>query len=421
MLDRRSLIQSVPAALAARGQGSSAGSGKRYSQKDVRLTISMWDTSWLSAHHPGGAFEDLERCVAGARERGYNALRVDCFPSRILEGESLFEKNFDRGIHVRKWGMTEVAYSCNVRAKVKLLAELCRKHGVWLGLDSWERVKMFGHLNVIPVAEEEREFARYVQIWVRALRLMREDGVLERAVWVAPLNEVPHYCSRYLASIRELRERARNEGETALGVEEREDAIYRRVNRWIGAPIRDEIAKERIPLSYSSLGAERYANRLTDEYDVVDVHFMPPVITDAGDDAAFEHATRGKGPIRWVEFERADLKEFSAVWDRTCRKHYRAMLERVREYHATALRHLILPSGKRLEAIITESFGPCFWPDDPVVGWEWYKRYNADALRIVAEMDFKGSSLSNYAEPLFSLWSDVDWHWTSNTYFQASV
>jgi hypothetical protein len=70
-----------------------------------------------------------------------------------------------------------------------------------------------------------------------------------------------------------------------------------------------------------------------------------------------------------------------------------------------------------LTAVITESFGPCFWPDHPDVGWEWYKRYNGDALRVAAAMDFAGSSLSNYAEPIFSLWSDVDWHWTANTYF----
>ena len=49
--------------------------------------------------------------------------------------------------------------------------------------------------------------------------------------------------------------------------------------------------------------------------------------------------------------------------------------------------------------------------------WTWYKHYNADSLRVVAGLDFKGSSLSNYAEPIFSLWNDADWHWTSNSYY----
>jgi hypothetical protein len=423
-IDRRNLLQAASLALpglAAERSGEAVPS-RGYFDKGVRLTISMWDTSWLTAHHTGGAFEDLDRCVAQARERGYNALRVDCFPSRLFEPESRFEKNFDPAIHVKKWGQTDTAFSCNVRKKVARLAELCRRNGIWLGLDSWERAHMFGHTNVIPAADEERECARYARIWTKALKLMREDGVLERAVWVAPLNEVPHYGSRFLASVREVHRRALDEGETRLAREEKEDAIYRRINQWIGAPIKDEINRERIPLSYSSLGAERYANRLTDIYDVVDVHFMPPVITDKDDDAAFERATRGaKGPIRWAEFERADLKEFSRVWDRTCRKHYPEMLKRVRDYHETALRNVTLPSGKRLAAVITESFGPCFWPDHPDVNWDWYKRYNGDALRIVSTMDFQGSSLSNYGEPLFSLWNDVDWQWTSNIYFLGAA
>ena len=31
-------------------------------------------------------------------------------------------------------------------------------------------------------------------------------------------------------------------------------------------------------------------------------------------------------------------------------------------------------------------------------------------------MDFKGSSLSNYAEPIFLLWNAAGRHWTSNAY-----
>ena len=71
---------------------SSTGSGSKqnYLHRDTRLSIAMWDFSWLLAQYPGGAYEDLERRVAEAAERGYNTLRVDCFPSRILEPESTF-------------------------------------------------------------------------------------------------------------------------------------------------------------------------------------------------------------------------------------------------------------------------------------------------------------------------------------------
>lgn len=406
-------------------QPAAVAASPGYFDKGTRLTIAMWDFSWLKAQHPGGAYADLERRVAEAKERGYNALRVDCFPSRILEAESRFEKNWEPATDLPHWGQCAASFSCNVRQKVAQLAQLCRKHGLWLGLDSWDKGHMFtGVPNSmgadglkIAVADEEREFTRYAETWVKALKLMREDGVLERAVWIAPMNEVPHFAGGHLGALIELPKQPKNEGETKLTQSARADAIYRRINHWMAEPIKAEVAREKIPLSYSSLGAENFGARLTDVYDVVDVHFMPGVIVDAEDQRDFAKAGKGAPGGRFAELQKYDLKAYSSAWDRACRRHYAAMLKRTRDYHQTALQHLSLPSGKKLVAIITESFGPCFWPDHPQVNWDWYKRYNADSLRVVAAMGFKGSSLSNYAEPLFSLWNDADWHLTSNTYF----
>src|ERR1022692_820887 len=97
---------------------SAAPSPKRsYFGKGTRLTISMWDFSWLHASHPGGAYANLERRVAEAAERGYNTLRVDCFPSRVLEPESRFEKNWDPAINLPQWGQRAITVTCNVRKK----------------------------------------------------------------------------------------------------------------------------------------------------------------------------------------------------------------------------------------------------------------------------------------------------------------
>ncbi len=413
------------AAAASSTQPAAAPASAGYFDQGTRLTIAMWDFSWLMANHPGGAYADLERRVAEAKERGYNALRVDCFPSRVLEAESRFEKNWDPATELPHWGQRSAAFTCNVRQKVAELAQLCRKHGLWLGLDSWDKGHMFsgsssslnGDGRKIAAADEEREFTRYGETWVKALKLMREDGVLERAVWIAPMNEVPHFGGGHFGALADLAQQPRNEGETKLSKSAQVDAVYRRINHWMAQPIKAEVAREKIPLSYSSLGAEDFAARLTDLYDVVDVHFMPGVITDAEDQREFAKAGKGAPGGRFTELQKYDLKAYSQAWDQACRRHYAAMLKRTYDYHRACLQRLKLPSGKQLVAIITESFGPCFWPDHPQVSWDWYKRYNADSLRVVAALDYKGSSLSNYAEPLFTLWNDADWHRTSNTYF----
>jgi len=423
-LRRTSLALSLPAAAefvpAAPAAQPIAEPARGYWNKGTRLAISMWDFSWLHAGHPGGVFEDLERRVAEAAERGYNTLRVDCFPSRILETESRFDRNWDPAVNVPQWGQRGVTFSCCVRKKVAELAALCRRHGLWLGLDSWDKPHMFGHDNAIEEGNEEREFTRYGQIWTKALAAMREDGVLERAVWIAPMNEVPHFAGGRVKALK-----------ARLSPAE-QDAVYRRINGWMAAPIHAEVAVEKTPISYSSLGSENYGARLTDDYDVVDVHFMPGVIYDAEDQKKFKGVPFGisrfpggnvsvfPGQKAALDPQQYDLGAFSKAWDFACRRHYGAMLKRTRNFHQSALARLTLPSGKKLSAIITESFGPCVWPDHPAVNWEWYKLYNADSLRVVAAMDFKGSSLSNYAEPLFTLWQDAAWHWAGTNYLLSA-
>jgi hypothetical protein len=235
------------------------------------------------------------------------------------------------------------------------------------------------------------------------------------------MNEVPHFGTRSVGAVKALSGRPKNEGETKLDAASEVDAIYRRLNAYMGEPIKAATAKEQIPLSYSSLGAENYAARVTDIYDVVDVHFMPQVLTDAEDKPAFAKAGAGAPDGNFQALRKYELVPYSAAWDEACRRHYAAMLQRAQRYFADALDHMLLPSGKRLQAILTESFGPCYWPDHPDVDWAWYKRYNADALRVLAATDFTGASLSNYGEPIFDLWKDVEWHLTGNLYFQATA
>lgn len=399
-----------------------------YWNKGTRLTISMWDFSWLTDQGKGGAFEDIEKCVAEAAERGYNTLRIDCFPSRLLQKSTSFKKGYNPacGKTIPGWGMVTTPFECRALKKLKQLADLCRKYNIWLGLDSWEKGHMMGHnstLNldndrsVIPEKQEEKVLRNFAETWVKALHLMREEGVLERAVWVAPMNEVPHFASRSLASIRNIGARNLNEGNVNTDKNQLMNERYKLINLWLGEAVKDEIVNEQIPLSYSSLGGEEYSKRLPEIYDVVDVHFMPSVILTPDQASRLEAVGKGASKAMYFfQFEQLDLKKYSKIWDEACRTNYAAMLARTREYLSSMLNNMTFSSGKRMQGIITESFGPCFWPDHPNVSWEWYKRYNGDSARIAASMPYAGISLSNYGEPIFSLWHDLEWHRTANLF-----
>ena len=95
---------------------------RAYWTKGTRLTISMWFVGWLRA----GAWRSFRRPsnarVVEVVERGYNTLRVDCFPSRIREAGGCFEKNWD--LNVPPMGRGRIVH-LQRRKKSRGLAALC--------------------------------------------------------------------------------------------------------------------------------------------------------------------------------------------------------------------------------------------------------------------------------------------------------
>jgi len=395
---------------------------------EVPLRICMWDFSWLTCGHLGGAFSDLARRVAEAAERGYNALRVDVFPHFYVEKEHAFGP-YGLNRRIRTWGdvLLPQGYTVDVRAKVIELADLCRRHNIWLGLDTWQSFTVLNATRekgrLISASEEEAVCRSWAEAWVEALRMMRGDGVLERAVWVAPLNEVPLFLGAMLASVKVSDPKTRHEGQTDFHEDLPElDSVFRRINQWLGEAVKEEICRDGIPLSYSALGAENYAARLTDLYDMVDVHFMPDLVLDEDDRTALEKAAPGASGFSMHDaLAHYDLAIYSAAWARACRRQYSQMLSLAHSYAPGALARTTLPSGRKLPAVLTEAYGPCNFPDHPEVNWEWYKQWNGDAARIFASYDFAGLTLSNHAEPIFSLWDDIPWQRTANLFIENSI
>ncbi|MEX0324646.1 MAG: cellulase-like family protein [Puniceicoccaceae bacterium] len=395
---------------------------KTYFDNDIPLTIAMWDFSWLQCNHPGGSFQDLAKCVQEAAERGYNTLRVDVFPHYYLKETHTFPQR-GHGRRIRTWGdvLTPGGYTVNVRDKVIELANLCRKHDIWLGLDTWKSFEIYGHDYRIPPEEEESFCRNWADTWVNALRLMREDGILERAAWVAPLNEVPIFLGNLVRRIREDTIPQKEIGDGAIHhLNPHHDPIFMELNRWLGESIKAEIERDSIPLLYSGVWVENYPARVPEFYDAVDAHFMPDAQLTEADRVALEKA--GKGASGFTHHQGMDhwnFALFSAAWERAVRRNYEAMLENARAFCEKTVETLSSPGGLCFELICTEAYGPCNHPDHEEVDWSWYKHYNADAARIFADYPFSGLTLSNHAEPLFSLWQDADWQARGTAYIRT--
>lgn len=55
----------------------------------ARLTIAMWNFSWLFMHYPGGAFEDYDKVTDELLEHGFNTIKIDAFPLIIAKLDSV--------------------------------------------------------------------------------------------------------------------------------------------------------------------------------------------------------------------------------------------------------------------------------------------------------------------------------------------
>lgn len=402
-----------------------------YFDEPTPLTISMWDLTWLTYSHPGGDYEDLDRRVAEAAELGYNCLRIDTFPHLYLKGEYTFAYNnelkfFKRYGDVRMPG----GYTVDVRQKVIELADSCRRHGVKLGLDAW--VWGFGPVDTwsregvvprdIPVGEEETYCRNLNQVWVDALPAMRDDGVLERALYVSPMNEVPlAFAKRFKVMTDEVHQ-VNSDPITKTDWSLPNDPLIKNFTTWIGEGVKEEIKADGIPLCYSTAWADNFVARIPEFYDLIDVHFMPDMRQRPEDTEALEKAGEGaSGFSQFHKLEKYDLALYSAAWNRAWRHNFDRMYELCHTVASGCFRHNKFPSGKELPVIMTETFGPCNFPDHPDVDWTGYKQHNEDAARIFSQYPFAGLSLSNMAEPIFSLWDDKLFHQRSNEYIQRNV
>jgi len=109
-----------------------------------KLSIDLWIWSWITAATPGEPYHDLDRCMSEARDRGFNAVRVDAGLNWAFkpDGSPRGPMEFGPWIAGHGWNFSTVnargGGRHDVLERLIHLFELARRHGVWVILTSWE-------------------------------------------------------------------------------------------------------------------------------------------------------------------------------------------------------------------------------------------------------------------------------------------
>lgn len=88
-------------------ESESTGYDMRSDLNPSRLTIAMWDFSWLYMHYQGGAFEDFDKVTDELLERGFNTVRIDAFPLIIGKLDTADQLVTIPGDFLRNWGPSD--------------------------------------------------------------------------------------------------------------------------------------------------------------------------------------------------------------------------------------------------------------------------------------------------------------------------
>ena len=169
-----------------------------------KLSIDCWIWSWITAATPGEPYDDLDRCLREARDRGFNAIRVDAGLNWAftMDGRPRGTMEFGPWIAGYGWNFSTV----NVRGGGRLdvlerlvtLFELAARHDIYVILTSWEYQDSSWFVADPTVRAEvaavplENRFMHLARQHDRLLQILKEKGLDRHIAFVEVHNEPEH-------------------------------------------------------------------------------------------------------------------------------------------------------------------------------------------------------------------------------------
>ena len=104
-----------------------------------RLTLSMWDFSWLYGHYEGGAYEDFDKVTDELVDRGFNTIRIECFHQIIGELSNEDDEITLKAEPLANWGVSLKTVRHKIIKETIELLELCKRKKIYVILSTWNR------------------------------------------------------------------------------------------------------------------------------------------------------------------------------------------------------------------------------------------------------------------------------------------
>jgi hypothetical protein len=377
------------------------------------LAIAMWDYSWLLRHHMYGDFEDWDIVLDQFVERGYNALRIDCFPQFIAaDNKGNIQEEF---LHVREtwkpayWGNDFTMRSQPRKGLIEFLAK-CKERGIYIGLSTW----FMPHGTTRNL--EANSILDFVRMWDETLNFIQENDLMQDVIYVDLLNEYPLWHG-----LEWFKTQMNQRGNEKLFKVNNPDAN-----------VPDEVFNKRKSGDYTQLQADFFQAFIDDSIKQLKAKWpnLPFFASFPGAANLYSVDVSNFGaidPHYWFshhnDFNKKTGVEGLHMFRSEQQSHFEENYEKVLSYWNEHKQELIDWMEGRIEkaAILgkkydipvgnTEGWGAVFWQDHPLTGWEFIKNAADVSVDLAVKHGYKFICTSNFTHPQFKgMWEDVRWH-----------
>lgn len=362
------------------------------------VAIAMWDFGWLFRHYDGGGFENWDKALDELVERGYNAIRIDCFPHLVSCDDY---EEFDFPYNPESCSLWHHQQDIRVNVKKALLEFLpkCFARGIYVGLSTWVQWPVQR-----PRLMEKEDLIR---AWDKTMQFLQDHDLLKNILYVDFLNEYP-FCHGFAALKRHAQQMdGRDVPVTETNMQDDVDGGFGTK----GSEYLVEFSREIISFFKKKWPGYDYGLCITTNIN----DFHPERTTDFSQYGFFDlHLWFAHYPGWWdiqKLVDKADTNEkqavlFSAIdaqWEKQGEQML-AWMECETEKHERWSRKYNGPVGN------TEGWGFVGWPLN-AVDWNFIKQSAEYCVDMCLRHNYSFICTSNFTHPYIKeLWNDVQWH-----------
>jgi hypothetical protein len=356
-----------------------------------RMTMVMWDQCYALRHGPGGSFQNYDRILDEAIERGYNTLRLDPMLQWIDLAAPERELHWpDPKQPFMPWNWnTEVTGP--VGSWIIEFMEKVLSRNLHYTLSAWW---FYGDHQGPAPTRVPRSHVEAAEMWIKTLEQYKRRFGFKGLVYVDIANEVPYFLPGFEDSFS----KETGDGWDLQMFSDKQKAFLSKDLNGAVAMLAREFPEVRFTASIH--GDLRWLE-VPLEFDCLDVHFYA--------DADTRWLTR----TRFAEHNPVLFTDDS--WHRDfsdrCEKTHLAIAPMLRARQRHKLSAFATWAAERgMPLTTTESWASWYYFDSPNLDWGWLLEWASWSVEDALEFEMWGWTPHNYCQPHIKNWQDVRWH-----------